>query len=575
MKSSDRYNSFRQNYPELYNDFFVNFPLIVSSSGGIILSGAFSHQYGGLGLHYKIPMRNFVGIKVNDSGNLTYRHYGTRDVFADKFIDTVPLDNISEKFNYFLDRCKVFKGENFGAEIGILNEIPRRHGLNNPGANAANLAIAFLLLTDQINENILNLYQFGDNALAEHDAALIEKTAKEFHEQWIGPNNSGFGALACLRHTGAPIAYQMNTKPTVKPLNEVFKFSSLKEIPYDIVVIGTADRSEIDFNLRSYDQIPNTFQLEKSDIDCLRNAGFVIDELQDNDNDFINNQYRRAIDASALASTVFMGHFLQDNSTNNQNRFFYSLNNSYSSLGLVDNNFSRKAKISVFIQDYFFSNLPDIPFALTTSIANHLVLFVIKEHFRDKLPDLISHLEEKVNFPISYPYISWRDGIEENGLIVEQWEDHGIMSDYLPNYSMYLKILNPLSSTTKLKHLNSREDKIIESFDIIFDMDDKKVLVKGQKLTSKDLPSVPATNNLIDLLLSKHNLIVDSSELPEMSYFQDRNELQSKIVSPLRELTEKYLGRALNIKITGEITNFKVSLLPSSLAIALIKRKMT
>lgn len=565
--------SLYQSFSDLYKSFFVNYSLILSSPGGVILSGAFSHQYGGLGLHYKIPLRNYLGIKPNNTQKLSYKHFGTYDILKKEFVSNAPLDGLEEKLNYFWERYKEYSGENIGIEVGIFNEIPRRHGLNSPGVNAANLAIAFLLLTGQIDEKILSQYQKSDEIIPKDKSDLIEKITKEFHERWIGPNNSGFGALACLKDTSAPIVYQMNERPIIKPLDEIFQFSESKETPYDIIVIGTADRSDIDFRLHSYDHVPDTFLFDKKDISNLRNTGFVFNTLKEFDNNYVTDQYRRAIDASAIASTIFMGHFLKDDSDTNQNKFFHSLNNSYNSLGLIDDKFSRKAKVSVFIQEFFYTNLPDIPFALTTSIANNLVLFVLKEHFRNNLNKLIDHLKNKLNFAISYPYISWRDGIEKNGLVIEQWEDHGISSGYFPDNSLYLKILNSLDSTSEVRYVDTKESLINANFDIIFNKDDKKVLIKGQKLTSKDLPSIPATNQLIDILLSKCDLIVDSIELPKQSYFQDRNELQSKIVSPLKELTEKYLGKTLNIKITGEITKFKVSLLPSNLSIALLKRK--
>lgn len=573
MPKNHNSSSLYQCFPDLYKNFFVKYPMVLSSPGGVILSGAFSHQYGGIGLHYKIPLRNYIGIKFNSTKELGFKHFGTYDVFKKKFVSNLPLDGLDDKLNYFWKRYKEHIGRDVGLEIGILNEIPRRHGLNNPGVNAANLAIAYLLLSGQIDEKILSQYGKNSDIISKEKSDLIERVTKEFHVQWIGPNNSGFGALACLKDTSAPLVYQMKENPVIRPLDEIFQFSASKEAPYDIIVIGTADRSDIDFRLQSYDQIPSIFSFDEGDVDKLKKAGFVFNGLRDFNDNYIVQQYRKAIDASAFASTIFMGDFLQEQSDTNQNKFFHSLNNSYNSLSLVDDNFSRKTKISVYIQEYFYSNFPDIPFALTTSIANHIVLFVVKEHFRNHLSELMNHLESKINFSVSYPYVSWQDGVEKNGLIIEQWESRGISSNYFPSNSLYLKILSLLASTPEIKSLDTKEDLADENFDIVFNEEDKKVIIKGQKLTSKDLPSIPATNLLIDTLLSKYDLIVNSNELPEQSYFQDRNELQSKIISPLRELTEKYLGKTLNIKITGEITEFKVSLLPSNLSIALLKRK--
>ncbi len=573
MRQSLTSGSLYERLADIYRNFFVNYPFVVSSPGGVIISGAFSYQYGGVGLNYRIPLRNYLGIKFNRTGELTYRHFGTYDLYKNSFVD-VPDDEIKHKLSFLWDKINKKTNNSMGMEIGVLNEIPRRHGLNSPGVNAANSAIAYLLLTEQLTMNDLEKFEKDDRFLAKEIIELIGREAKEFHAQWLRPNSSGFGALACLKETASPIVYQMNRGfPVIKSLDEIFSLSANESSLYDVIIIGTSDRRDIDFDLHNYDTIFEAFAINESDIEKMRSIGFNLGERSNDYNHWVVDRYRDAADASAVASVIYMGNYLREDTKANRIKFFHALNNSYDSLGLVDDNFSRKAKASVFIKDYFYTELPDTPFAITTSIANHIILFVSGEHIRDKFDDLVETLNKKLGFVISYPYVSWRDGIEEAALKIEQWDQRGIFSDYLPVNSIYGVKLSALSTDPKVEYLGQADSLSLNDYDLIFNADEKRILINGIRVASNELSSVVATNMLMNAILESPELRVHNTELPDLSYFQDRNELQSKIISPLRAISEKYLHKSLNIKATGQILDFSVSLMPSDLDLILIKRK--
>jgi hypothetical protein len=202
---------------DLYRQFFANYSLVLSSPGGVIVSGAFSHQFGGIGIHHKIPLRNFVGLNVNRTGQVKKIHFGTFDIYQNNFQRNDPIGELEDKIHFLHEKLKQ-TDPNIGLEIGILNELPRRHGLDNPGVNAVNFAIAYLILSGQLDVITIELFQEIPGKVSEKDSKLIKSTVLEFHAQWIGPNNSGFGAMACLVNSCSPIAYQATKNCNVVPL---------------------------------------------------------------------------------------------------------------------------------------------------------------------------------------------------------------------------------------------------------------------------------------------------------------------------------------------------------------------
>lgn len=571
MRSALNSQSLFEKNKRLYRDFFANYPLVVSSPGGAILAGAFSHQFGGVGLHQKIPLRNYMGVKITDKPGITYKHLGTYDIFADCFITLNDLPELNDKFKYLKERLKR-SGFKQGLEIGILNELPRRCGLNNPGVQSANLATIYMLVTGIIDEKDLKSFIKGDNKIDNQKQKRIKKIVKEFHSIWIGPNNSGFGAISCFVKSFSPVVFQANRIIKATSLSNLFNFPDKNEFPYDVVIIGTSDRKDIDFSLRKYDEISVPLKINKREINSFERRGFVVPQKSKKDiNDFILNKYRESINASALNCTFLLGKMIDEPDFEKLDSCFTAFNDAFSTICLVSNEFKRKNKVANYLQSFFYEKCPDLKYALATSIANNIVILFPREHFRGKLPELKKYLEEKIDFEITYPYISWIDNFEEEAERIEQWRKKKIYSDILPKDSLVIKIMEKTSDKVVTKSISSKE-RLIKILDICFDLDENKVFCRGEKMNSKDLPSSSATIELFNAIIKNQGSCVKNKKLSHLSYFNDRNELQSKIISPLKNLCLKKCNSILNLKIHGSYTSFDICYYPSNLKIGLIKR---
>ena len=77
---------------------------------------------------------------------------------------------------------------------------------------------------------------------------------------------------------------------------------------------------------------------------------------------------------------------------------------------------------------------------------------------------------------------------------------------------------------------------------------------------SKKIYSARETVNILDILVKNFNKLVPNTDLPPSSYVSDRNEFQSKILSPLSKITKEKFNKKFPIKIVGNNNEFSLKL---------------
>jgi len=116
-------------------------------------------------------------------------------------------------------------------------------------------------------------------------------------------------------------------------------------------------------------------------------------------------------------------------------------------------------------------------------------------------------------------------------------------------------------------------DQVKESADLLIDKTSNKVYVKGDLLTSKEIHSAKVTVEILDILLKNISKQVPASQFPPSSYV-DRNEMQSKIVSPLVNVIKKRINKTLPLIIRGGLRkNFYMKIDPDEMNIVLVDKK--
>jgi hypothetical protein len=108
--------------------------------------------------------------------------------------------------------------------------------------------------------------------------------------------------------------------------------------------------------------------------------------------------------------------------------------------------------------------------------------------------------------------------------------------------------------------------------DVVLDSIKNEILVRGEKLTSKELRTASNTVAVVKVLLENVNKEISKTKLPSSGYLQDRNEFQSKIVSPLVRAIERRLLRRINFNVKGPIVNFTVRFDPKDVEFYFIEK---
>ncbi|MBU0707681.1 hypothetical protein KKG41_04890, partial [Patescibacteria group bacterium] len=224
------------------------------------------------------------------------------------------------------------------------------------------------------------------------------------------------------------------------------------------------------------------------------------------------------------------------------------------------------------IKDYFNKReeLFDV-FTDSYSLNRKLVFVGERGQPQQIMQELLAQLKKKYSKEVSLDYISWVDGLEPDGLRIEQSLNEAKSSPILP-VGMTKSLVWKRELQPKQYLLTPRlKEAFIHYMDIAIDFEDHKIIIKGKALTSKQIHSTSATKEILECLLSKYGRIVNGSDIPVEAY-RDRNELQSKIIGPLKKVARKKLLVNLPIEITGKLgKNYSIKIKPNDLKIAVIK----
>ena len=109
---------------------------------------------------------------------------------------------------------------------------------------------------------------------------------------------------------------------------------------------------------------------------------------------------------------------------------------------------------------------------------------------------------------------------------------------------------------------------------LLLDPQNHEIWIRKMRLDSKAIPSSSATIQILKTLLDNLGKEIKNSKLPKSSYSQDRNELQSKIISPLNKQLKKTLNKELPVHIHGSIDEFTIILKGLPLSIHVIEKAL-
>ncbi|MFH1430534.1 MAG: hypothetical protein ABIG71_03370 [Candidatus Uhrbacteria bacterium] len=203
-------------------------------------------------------------------------------------------------------------------------------------------------------------------------------------------------------------------------------------------------------------------------------------------------------------------------------------------------------------------------------LESSMLIFAPPQQFRSEIEALTEELRAEVNPNIRLDFCSWRDGWNAAGIRLEQNAVSGTSPSFMRGVRWRLRTWTA-SDGLRSKFVNELDD-IASMHDIVLNRVTGKVFIGGAPVTSKDLPSQKTAIDIIAKLLEDPARTLKNSELPSSSYASYRNELQGKIVGPFVKLVRDRIGKELQMRISGDLTRFSVSIDPTGFDIVVLER---
>lgn len=608
----------KKEFGEIYREFFSHCSLVVSAPGSFYWSGEFSGLYGGLMISQKLPLRFYIGLetinkKIIEFGS--FQAYIPSDKEIKEWMMEMPMIN---KVVNFLNKEFSVRDKPFGVRYHVLTEIPPGSGLNSSGAHAAALAAALKLYYSSLKP--ADIQKWNSVSVEKLTSDQRYKFNQSFRLAWKlnsifhGGSSSASGVISPMISSSLPIlscsekriGIEKNDSGSYSPLAISDNYQILDEAQYwssrleEFLNLGDGVYLPLDFGLIYSGDIRLTESVIRSIRARMDHLGKVLETAKqdisfgDNRPDLVRQSFKRftreqepekgsrlwekymdSLSAVSLEILYYFKEFAATGFSDNTLRgFLKAINRNQDLLRAIDVS-SPSLNFICNHLNWSFVKLKDeygVGTKITGSGKRGDILFVCNFHAcRDNIERIIQEMRDVSGENIYLDYASWLDGTENEGVKIEQFLKEKIYSPFITQKTAQVKYMASDSSYSILYSLEELEKKK-KNIDLLVDPVDKEIFIRGKKLSSKELHSKAATIEIIQVLLKGPKGVINNEELPSSCYRSNRNELQSKIISPLTKTFRRLTKKSLPLKVKGGLTKFKLELKLDELDICFIER---
>lgn len=572
-----------------YKTFFNTHDAVLSGNAVLTWWADISHGVSALRIKQKLPVKTYCGINFNTSGKITFWKTFTYSIIEHIFEE----DELSSFFQHdtnqitqFLQNFLTKNGYIGWLEIDILFETPPWHGFSFSGVISVLLTFLSHILVKKLDMNTLLDREFpmGDTLF---DQLYI--FSLRLSNCISGGKSVGWASNCVVMMPGIslPIAHFsekcIHTNSHENILDEenddihrcintiLYKDSLLSflwkntlettELPIDYGVIFTgmeyrfadieATREERKYEeekLRSFlTGIAKSLPIPKPEQEVLSGImNFEKDEIIYKHIDHMNlkvlewfNFLFRAIQPDAAMDSfidAIRKIWLSSFSYQNENKLFFALQHLFHQYQQFDD-----------------EHIGILPFN-TGRIGGSLFFVMKKWKSRNTIQKVIDQLKRDGHI-VSLDHASWRDGYSSDWVRVEQYISHKIFSEYTREGDV-------LYTDSYGRSYSGDYDTMIkdEVDGILLDTIWGRIYIQGTKLTSKEIHSQNTTIDMLRILLENMSKEVSNSELPISTYSQNKNEILSKIVLPIKKITKERFGQEISLTCSGWITEYYLKL---------------
>lgn len=583
--------SLKKNFPQIYRELFSKCPIVASAPGGFWWCGEHGVLEGNFALIQKIPARVYVGIEPTSPPDVkigSFLYFSTTD---QKFLTNFMEEPVATKLLTFL-REQVF-GSKSGIILHIISEVPINRGLNASGAFSASLSAAIKLFLNETNTKAISSWRHSQTSKLLLDSnfhktlLLAWKIESILHGDLtsgstvIAPMIGGDYPTICFpphqdlsnlqNHWQTRYSHLDNKKIAAARLNEFFEFKSLPSWSFDFGLIYSGDSRPTS----AVHQISIARRNELHQVlTKAKHLNFLKPYVLPKEHSW--DSYMQALKINSLEILLnFREVFEKGLSEKVMRDFFLSINRYQDLLNVVTTHSTGIESVENLLRQKVYELGDEFGIGTKTSGGGIKgdVLFVTAYHsIRDTLDNLLEHLSRSLKLDFFLDYASWIDGIEDDNVSVEQDLLSKIYSDFVSAGSYFVKHF----SSNGFKHTDIYTPEHFEieqgSMPLILNPFENEIWIRKTKLDSKTIPSSQTTIKVLKILLENYGKQISNSKLPDSSYSHDRNELQSKIISPINKQVRKHLGKDLPIEIHGTLDKFAIKLSDVPFSIHLIEK---
>lgn len=500
----------QKKFSSVYSDFFSRCTMAVSAPHSFLWSGDFSGFYGGLTTSSKIPVRFYIGLEESSSPDLEIP-----DSFLAYFPDAGKFKPVQISLELKSSLESVLLGKMAGAKLHFLSEIPLGASLGSLGAISACLAMLAKALKNRRTEEQKN------------DKELFLKAWGIAKKLQTG-RTLGATAYAALSESSYPIVfYSEGSKYWAKPLDEIAKLPANPVWPVDFGLIFSGKLVQGAAVIASAEEVKRISEEREAKLNfkkIIKNHFWQ---------DYIN--FLKQITNQNLYALTDL---FQKGAHEDTLKYFFNTLNQYQNL-------LHFLEISNPEIDRIYGRIHDISNASENRVGSGVKITGVGKGgmvlFALPYGQYRSQIEKE--FGKMLVYASWRDGTGAQATTIDQNISQAKYSQFIDKNSYVLTAY----SGDEVKKMIVSESKLKKcDMDLIVDSYNKKIIVPGKEISSKNLPSQKSSAIILCKLLNTKDMTLKNSDLPG-SYASSRFDLQSKITSQISKLA------GIDFEISGSI----------------------
>lgn len=592
-------------FPERYREFFAKHELVVSAPAHCYLAGEHSARFGAPALIQKLPIRLFVGLQPLDrpvfelvEAPAEY-YFPDRQTFVRFEVEPAVRRALSDFLTSAWQRSNAgrHKERPVGFAVSYLSELPSGRGFSPSAAFGSVLSVAFYLVSGELSIEELERWNSRESKSSIFEAVF--RMAWKI-EQLLHTNPpDGSLSFSALINSKSPVFYFTDWRPRAEGgiggVNEIDKINyfgrsvaslynlSDQALSLDIALIGVGSwlkpgfRSGQDFRRAVRDRFSD---LARRLSEVLGGAGsdlpraHFLRAIEQPDGVFASQI--DALSFATLRALESLRPILEGEASPEAIREFISPLRMYQNALRW---FELDSPELIEIRQHL--NLEARRKGLYGLVANKLSgagrksdLLVVSPRgsFREEIVEAVSLFRRRLNGQASLDYASWLDGTTDGQAVhIEQWLERGLISPHIAGKTYRMLRLMEDGRLERSLVVQDALPELLRQARLTFVEEGEKIYIAGRALTSREIHSAKATLRLFQRLMIQPGTPVESRELNLKPYSDDRTELQSKLISPLKKIVNQRLKSQLPLLVSGGLAEYTVRLDPG-LELVLIER---